>query len=360
MSLNHALGWTEELSWRRFAIVAGICLILSTQVIFQPGIVDYWSFERVLRGWLDYFAEVLLCGAAMWVAVQIARPLRARPIAHAAGALLAIVAGSFAGSGAAILLLQPAGFYPPLSGIAGDSLRWAVFGAIVFLAHEHLRRETRAMAALETALIQRATLDRQMVEAQLELLQAQIEPHFLFNTLAHVKRLYDVRPEAGGEMMTSLRHYLRAALPKMRATACTLEREAELVRAYLNILRSRLGRRLDITFDIPEAVRPYKMQPMILMTLVENAVKHGIAPRPEGGTISIRAAAHGEDLEIEVADTGAGFSGSLGNGVGLANIRARLKGLYGGRASLSLKRNSPRGVIAQVRLPLERVHEAAS
>jgi hypothetical protein len=122
-----------------------------------------------------------------------------------------------------------------------------------------------------------------MVESQLEVLQAQIEPHFLFNTLAHVKRLYEVRRETGDEMLTSLRNYLRAALPRMREAGSTLEREAELVRAYLNILRIRLGARLEFAFDIAPEARRQALPPMVLITLVENAIKHGIAPRPEGG-----------------------------------------------------------------------------
>ncbi len=159
----------EDLSWQRFASVIGVCLILSTQVLFQPGIVEQWPLESVARGWFDYFAEILLCGAAMWITVAFVNPLRAYgPARHAAAALLALAVASFIGSSIAMLLLQPPGFYPPLSSIAGDSFRWAIFGAIVFFAREHLQRETRATAALEAASIERTSLDKQMIEAQLE------------------------------------------------------------------------------------------------------------------------------------------------------------------------------------------------
>jgi LytS/YehU family sensor histidine kinase len=160
--------------------------------------------------------------------------------------------------------------------------------------------------------------------------------------------------------LTSLRHYLRAALPTMRASGSTLGREVELVSAYLSILRLRLGRRLEFSFDIPDEARLQALPPMILITLVENAIKHGVAPSPRGGTIEVRAAIREPFLEVEVADTGVGFTGSLGNGVGLANIRARLKGLHGERASLSLRPNAPSGVVATVRVPLEWVGEAAT
>jgi LytS/YehU family sensor histidine kinase len=306
----------------------------------------------VARGWFDYFAEILLCGVAMWAAVESLNPLRGRPVLHRSLALVALVLGSFVGSCVAIVLVQPAGFYPPVSTIAGDSLRWAVFGGIVFMAHEHLLREMRSRAALDRARIEGAALDKQMLEAQLEVLQAQIEPHFLFNTLAHVKRLYEVRRETGDEILLSLRRYLRAALPKMRAAGCTVAREVELVQAYLNILRIRFGKRLDYVLEVDEDARARPLPPMILMTLVENAIKHGIAPQPDGGSIRIRVSVRGDDLEVEVADTGVGFSASLGSGVGLANIRARLKGLHGERASLALRHNSPCGVVACVRVPL--------
>jgi LytS/YehU family sensor histidine kinase len=296
----------------------------------------------------------------MWFAVEFVNALRIAGFARVALSLAALAVGSFAGTATAILIFQPAGFYPPLAGIAGDSLRWAVFGAIVFFAREYLRREARTVAALEAAALERVSLDKQMVEAQLEVLQAQIEPHFLFNTLAHVKRFYEVSPQTGDEMLTSLRHYLRAALPKMRAAGSTLEREVELVRAYLNVLRLRLGPRLEFSFDIPDEARLQSLPPMILITLVENAIKHGVAPSPQGGAIEVRAAIRESFLEVEVADTGVGFTGSLGNGVGLANIRARLKGLHGELGTLSLRPNTPSGVVAGVRVPLERVSEAAT
>jgi threonine/homoserine/homoserine lactone efflux protein len=120
--------------------VAGICLVFSTQVLFQPGILDDWSLERVARGWFDYFAEILLSGTAMWLLVEAAGVLRGRPVVHMAVVVAALAAGAFLGSLAADLLLQPAGFDLPASVIAGDALRWAIFGFLVFLAHEHLAR----------------------------------------------------------------------------------------------------------------------------------------------------------------------------------------------------------------------------
>ncbi len=193
-----------------------------------------------------------------------------------------------------------------------------------------------------------------MVEARLSALQAQIEPHFLFNTLANVKRLYETAPVRGREMLSSLISYLRAALPTMREPGSTLERELELVRSFLTILKMRMGDRLAFSIDAPRHWRRARVPPMVLPTLVENAIKHGLSPLPEGGRIDIRAASDGDrQLVIEVADDGAGFSSSGGSGVGLANTRSRLAALYGTDASLSLSTANPRGVVATVRLPLQ-------
>ena len=347
-----AVRYTEELSWPRFAQVAAICLVLSTQVLFQPGLLDNWSAAQAARGWFDYFAEIFLCGTLMWLAVTLVRPQQARNrwtgFALAAAAL---TAGSAAGSGIAILVLQPQGFYPTLPLFAGDALRWAIFGALVYFAHWHRKRGLLTREATEEATVARAILERQMIEAQLEVLQAQIEPHFLFNTLAHVKRLYVTRPDAAAEMLTNLRHYLRSALPRMREGGSTLGREVELAESYLAILRLRLGQRLEYSIDVAPELRTQPLPSMMLITLVENAIKHGIGPRQEGGTIAVRARTEQGRLEVEVADTGAGFHGGDGSGVGLANIRARLNGLYGDGASLSLLHNQPTGVIARIRIP---------
>jgi LytS/YehU family sensor histidine kinase len=192
-----------------------------------------------------------------------------------------------------------------------------------------------------------------MVEARLCALQAQIEPHFLFNTLANVKRLYETAPLRGREMLSSLINYLQAALPTMREPGSTLAREVELVRSFLTILQMRMGERLQFSIDAPTEIADARVPPMVLPTLVENAIKHGLSPLPEGGRIDIRARSEATDLIIEVADTGAGFSASGGSGVGLANTRSRLAALYGTDASLSLVMGAPRGVVATVRLPLQ-------
>ena len=183
------------------------------------------------------------------------------------------------------------------------------------------------------------------------MLEAQIEPHFLFNTLAHVKRLYDVDPANGRRMLTSLIAYLAVALPQMRETRSTLGREVAHATAYLDIQRMRMGARLGVDVDVPDALRDAGMPPLMILTLVENAIKHGVGPQPGGGRIAIRAWDAGGRMHVEVADTGQGFAHTSGRGTGLANIRNRLAALFGRDASLSLRMNSPHGVVATIVLP---------
>ena len=231
---------------------------------------------------------------------------------------------------------------------------WTAIGAFGYWLFHSLRTDDAARNQLADAECRRESLQAQMVEARLCALQAQIEPHFLFNTLANVKRLYETAPSRGREMLSSLINYLRAALPTMREPGSTLAREIELVRSFLTILQMRMGERLQFSVEAPVELSDVRVPPMVLPTLVENAIKHGLSPLPEGGRIDIRARSEPSgQLVIEVADNGAGFSASGGSGVGLANTRSRLAALYGAEASLSLSMGTPRGVVASVRLPLQ-------
>jgi len=207
---------------------------------------------------------------------------------------------------------------------------------------------------LQQTRLKRVAIDRQLTEAQLQALQAQIEPHFLFNTLANIKGLYRTEHAEGKRLLHDLSDYLCAALPQMRETASTLRRELALSSAYLRVLQVRMGDRLKVVIRVDEALRDARLPPMMLPTLVENAIKHGLNPLPEGGTVRIDAARNGETLRIRVTDTGAGFQRKRGSGVGLANTRARLTTLYGSAAKLAIGPNPGGGVIAEIDLPFER------
>jgi len=215
------------------------------------------------------------------------------------------------------------------------------------------KAETRAQAASATAAEE--GLKRQLAEAQLKMMQAQVEPHFLFNTLASVDYLIETDPARASTMQKNLIQYLRAALPQMREGSTTLGKEIALVRSYLEILKVRMEDRLQFAITVPQGLMSAQFPPMVLQSLVENAIKHALEPKPEGGSITVTADIANGSLRVTVADTGLGFgaAGKPGTGVGLNNIRERLAALYGGRAKFTLEANSPTGTIATIEVPYE-------
>jgi signal transduction histidine kinase len=197
----------------------------------------------------------------------------------------------------------------------------------------------------------RERLESGLIATRLQALHAQVEPHFLFNTLAHVKALHATNPAQGRLMLDRMIDYLRIALPSLRDASQTLGNELELARAYLDIQRIRLGPRLEFEIDVDPILLDRRFPPMMLATLVENAVKHGIGPRPEGGRVRVAASLRDQRLRLEVSDTGAGLSESLGKGIGISNVRARLEAAFGKQAHLSISSNRPRGVLATIEVP---------
>lgn len=238
-----------------------------------------------------------------------------------------------------------------MMGIASDLTQHAVVGIVIAGAWLYTCTEADHAAAIAQCAVDSARMDEQTAEARLQMLEAQIEPHFLFNTLAHVRRLYETDHAAGARMLGNLEAYLAVALPQLRATDSTLGRELDHAKAYLEIQQIRMGRRLIYAIEVADALRDARLPPLMLLTLVENAIKHGLTPVPAGGRIDIRARVEGGGLRVEVADTGGGFTRSGGGGAGLANIRARLAAQFGTEGSLSLALNSPCGVVATISLP---------
>lgn len=216
------------------------------------------------------------------------------------------------------------------------------------------RAESRAQAATETAAEE--SLKRQLAEAQLKTMQAQVEPHFLFNTLASVDYLIETEPSTASKMQKSLIQYLRAALPQMREGSTTLGKEIQLCRSYLEILKFRMEDRLQYSVIVPQGLSSAQFPPMMLQSLVENSIKHGLEPKPEGGSLTISADISNGRLRVTVADSGLGFAAAepaarTGTGVGLTNVRERLAALYGGAARLSIEANSPSGTIVTIGVP---------
>jgi sensor histidine kinase YesM len=203
-----------------------------------------------------------------------------------------------------------------------------------------------------------AELSKQVTLAELKSLQAQVEPHFLYNTLAGVQYLVRRNAVLADEMLGHLITYLRRAVPSMRAQTSTVLAECELVQAYLEVMKLRLGERLQTCVDCNPDAAAFPMPPMMLATLVENAIKHGIEPLPQGGRIDVKAEIHGAELCLTVSDTGAGLtsgsgaSNQTGSGTGLANTTDRLRALFGDAASLSVESGVQGGVVATLRIAL--------
>jgi sensor histidine kinase YesM len=344
----------QGLERRAFGAVAVLALLVSTQLLFQPHLFEMWELPDIAQAWGEYFVQVALIGVALLaaiVAVEQATPQsRAARAALLGGALLLPV----------LLLVALFGWYYsgnwlPASPwqLLGETLKFSALGAFAYgvrALERHAERADAQALALDTA---QRELQRQAQAAQLQLLQAQIEPHFLFNTLANVRRLYRQRPVAGSEAIDNLMAYLRAALPQVRRTESTLAEEFDLVQAYLQLFRVRMGARLRFTLDLPPPLRGVPFPPMLLVTLAENAIKHGLAPSELGGSVRIAAQVAGDRLEVSVADDGVGFGGasSSGSGVGLVNIRRQLAARYGQRARLVIEPAVSSGVNVRVTLP---------
>ena len=221
-------------------------------------------------------------------------------------------------------------------------------------------RAAQAVAETKKREAEYHRMSQQVTEAKLSALQAQVEPHFLYNTLASVQALTEVDPPQATLMTGHLIQYRRNALPKMRESVSTVGQEIELVRAYLNILQMRMGKRLAFEIDVPAELMDAPFPPLMLPSLVENSIKHGLEPLREGGSVRITASADGDLLRLVVADTGKAFGDSLGSGVGLTNIRERLAALYGDKGKLTLEAAEPHGVIATVEVPRDGTRSASA
>ncbi|MEO8536397.1 MAG: histidine kinase [Betaproteobacteria bacterium] len=216
------------------------------------------------------------------------------------------------------------------------------------------KRRADLTASQATRRAETEKLERTVVEARMEALQAQIEPHFLFNTLASIDQLIQTDPPRASLMQRSLIRYLRSALPQMRdGGRPSLGQQLSLSSAFLEIMAVRMEDRLTSVVSVPEGLKSAVFPSMMLQTLVENAIKHGLEPRASGGTLEIGAEVADGQLAVHVRDNGVGFSPNDGSGVGLANIRERLKALYNERGELIIAVPAAGGTLATIRVPYE-------
>jgi Histidine kinase/Histidine kinase-, DNA gyrase B-, and HSP90-like ATPase len=279
-------------------------------------------------------------------------PNRSAPIAFLLPFVIAfLLLAWFGGTWLAALLL---GHPWPVQGYLTSLVITAVAGFVAVLYFW----EREKMAGLETEAAQQKsrveTIERQAAQARLALLQAQIEPHFLFNTLANLHALIGAEPARAQAMLSHLNGFLRASLSAARKDRNTLAEEFALLRDYLELLSIRMGARLAFRLDLPQELAQTQVPPMLLQPLVENAVKHGLEPKVEGGEVTVIARRDGAHMVLQVADNGLGFAAAAtsGTNVGLAHLRERLAAIYGAGASLVIAENAQGGVSVTLNLPL--------
>lgn len=340
----HSLAYLlEGLTARRVLYVTVTCMVATAMVV--------WFF---INTYLDLLITALCVGYTSMVLFTIAGNVRQARLPREAMQVLAVIVGSVLGT---ILAGFVKGrdissmFTERLVGVAISMGLGIGFGCVVVAAVILRAKHARDQARIAQAEAERHQLEKNVLEARLQLMQAQVEPHFLFNTLANVQHLVETDAPSASRMLESLIQYLRAALPQMREGATNLGREVDMARAFLDIHRIRMGTRLDYAIEVPPSLRQRPFPPMMLISLVENAIKHGVDPCCDQGRITIRAIDEGGRLRVSVADTGEGVKPQQGGGVGLTNIRERLKALYGSRANLVLEENAPRGVVASIEVP---------
>jgi signal transduction histidine kinase len=358
--------WLRGITPMRLVAVAAVCTMTALSVsIFNFARDD---FSTVCANWLLRAMDSFLAAIPMLILVVNTDLLttRSKPRARVAALVAAVVIG--AASYAAIRWgLGARSFYPHLANpgllwynAVANVFRGLAIGGLLTAILYFAARERDSARELHQARLSEIEVERQIAEARLKLLQAQIEPHFLFNSLASVKRLYEREPGRGRDLLEGLRDYLRAATGSARQRETRLGDEIALARSFLAIFQVRMGNRLQVRIGVPVETESAQIPPLMVGTLIENAIKHGIGPRSTGGTLSLAARRQGDALVVEVGDDGVGFRHRSGHGVGLANIRARLQTLFGSAGTLDLAANPDGGVTATIRLPFRLAEERRS
>jgi sensor histidine kinase YesM len=326
------------------ALVNTVIAAVLTAIRFGHGFQVNLIFSQCI-GFSIYFAN--------WAAAPLFRKTK-RPAAQVAIVVFAILIGALAGT---LLGVLASGFDPVLflkerfpffMQIIILAILFGVIVSYVFLSLEKMSQER----------LQRVEIEKAAMEAELRLVQSQIEPHFLFNTLANVRGLIDSDPRMAGAMLESFVSFLRTSLHAARERTVPLSREMDLVTAYLELMASRMRDRLRYCIELPEDLRGVPVPPLLIQPLAENAVRHGLEPSIAGGEIAILVLRTGDLVRIVVSDSGQGLQEhGTGGGVGLENVRKRLHLHYGGKGRLELEENKPRGVRVTVELPYT-YHEA--
>jgi len=255
--------------------------------------------------------------------------------------LLSTFAGSFLAA-----ILSPSRELVYLHLLWGMLIGSTIFGSAFYWESMAITRSN-----LNKERINRLEMEKKNTEAKLRILQAQIEPHFLFNTLSNILNLFDTDIETGKSMQKDLIVYLESSMDKFRKNYTTIKEEIEMVKAYLNIFKVRMGNRLEYDIEIPDHLKQAPIPPLMVQPLVENSIKHGIEPKVEGGKIHIKVEQTDKCVKIIVADTGRGMTEDNRMGIGLTNIRERLDLIYGEKGRLTFAENKAAGLTAVIEVP---------
>jgi signal transduction histidine kinase len=343
--------------WRRMlvrlAIVIGFNLACALTVTYLIHMGGSFVENLVFSFCIGTLAWLLIDGGRMLIWGEnkpaglpfLLMTLLALPLAQMGGSALA----------AWMLGIPAHPVLPTQSGHAASILLFSVLAGLTatwFFWNRGKIATLQAQAEAEKARI--AGIEKQAMQSQLQMLQAQIEPHMLFNTLANLQGLIATDPPRAQLLLEQLIDFLRATLKSSRAAATTLAEEFRLMDAYLGLMAIRMGERLAYRLDLPPALAGLEIAPMLLQPLLENAIRHGLEPKIEGGLLTVSAAREGTALVLTVRDTGLGLDApaSHGTGLGLENIRERLLALYGPGASLTLAEGVPCGTVAAITIPL--------
>lgn len=239
--------------------------------------------------------------------------------------------------------------------LVGGLIAGMVYAVLMVSIVQYRRGQLQRRNAQLVRQAQQERMGRQLADARLKLMQAQVEPHFLFNTLASVQQLAENKAPEAAQLTAQLITFLRAGLASLREDNTTLAREFRAIEAYLKIMKTRMVDRLEFSLDLPDALGELIVPPAMLISLVENAIKHGVEPNADESIVSVMARIENERLLLTVADTGLGIvqsASTTGGGFGLDNIRQRLRALYANHARLTVSENVPRGFIAVIDMPV--------
>ena len=346
-----AFGWRTVLGLHRIAVMLMVAVPLALLISIDSATgVPTWLARSVIVG----MGALVAFGVAEFWPRRLPRWL-GRWVIQLAAIAVAVPCSAYLAywvttGGDPAFMANPKRFV----GFGQLTIAGIFFGAWVALGAMIRSRDARAHEQTLAFERERRELERQAIEARTQLLRSQIQPHFLFNTLANVQALVEAGSPHAAHLLSSLIAYLKAAVPRLDETASTLGSEVELARAYLELMRMRMPDRLSYRLDVDPSLLAARCPPTTLLTLVENAVRHGIDPAEDGGEIVVAIARDGGDARIRVEDSGVGPGAAVtGTGTGLASLRERLALAFGDAAALRLFERQPHGFTAEVQFPVK-------